>query len=323
MPAGGQSTSLLLPALTSGDQCFVNGKLLHTEGTVKDAGAPRYSMPTAIELPPTDSQHPQAYLVALRVWFDPQLDGSSEGGPSENSAQVASVGDTAAVHSKLLDFFALQRQKRIVRFDLALLFWLASLVCFPLYLMQRSNREYLWYSIAAATFGADLAIYFDQLTHGWRISTFLFTDSLLNVGTSVGLIIFFSYLLRAKRNWLITLVLVVSIFGAFAGWFQYLGWISISLSNTLAALAGCLFSAFVISLVARRASQRVLDAMLLVLPVSIDFGLLFVDSLGSVFPAAAQPVDALADAALFTYPFQVRLRDVTAPLCCLPWCLCC
>jgi hypothetical protein len=222
------------------------------------------------------------------------------------------VGESAPVQSSLSDFFALQRQDSTVILELSLLFILAGIVCIPLFLMERSNREYFWYGIAATSFGLVLGIYFDQLTHGWPISIFLSVSSLLDWGTSTGLVLFFCYLLEIKRNWVTALVILVSFAGAFCSSFQNAGLIGSRTSDHLSTLGGCLFSAWVIVSVARRARQRVLDAMLLLVPVTIDFGILFLDSLRSEFPTAGAPIEALTQYVLLTYQFQIKVRNLSA-----------
>jgi hypothetical protein len=312
LPAGASHQSLLLPTLSSGYQCFLDGKLVHTEGAVKQQGTARYSMPSVIDLPSGEWTDAQTHVVALRVWFDPRLDGSSEGGPNGTSVQVSSMGESASVQSRLSDFFALHRQDATVMLELSLLFILAGIMCISLFLMERSNKEFFWYGIAATSFGLALGIYFDQLTHAWRISTFLFASSLFDWGTSAGLVLFICYLLAIKRNWVTALIILVAFAGAFSSSFENAGLIGRRTSDLLSALGGCLFSAWVILAVARRAGQRVLDAMLLLVPVTIDFGILFLDSLRSEFPTAGAPIEALTQYVLLTYPFQIRVRNLSA-----------
>jgi hypothetical protein len=312
LPAGASHQSLLLPTLSSGYQCFLDGKLVHTEGAVTQQGVARYSMPSVIDLPSGERNSAQTHVVALRVWFDPRLDRSFEGGPNGTSVPVSSVGESASVKSRLSDFFALQRQDATVILDLSLLFILAGIMCIPLFLMERSNKEYFWYGIAATSFGLMLGIYFDQLTHGWPISTFLFVSSLFGWGTSAGLVLFFCYLLDIKRTWVTALVIIFSLAGAFCSSLENARLIGSRTSDLLSALGGCLFSAWVILVVARRARQRVLDARLLLVPVTIDFGILFLNSLRSEFPTAGTPIEALTQYVLLTYPFQIRVRNLSA-----------
>ena len=312
MPAGILRQSLLLPAISSGYQCFLDGKLLHTEGAVNKQGAARYAMPSVIDLPSGTRTNAQTHLVALRVWFDPQLDGSSEGGPNGTSVRIASMGESALVQSRLSEFLVLQRQPATVLLEMSLLFVLAGIMCIPLFLMERSHKEYFWYGIAATSFGLVLGIYFDQLTHGWRISTFLFLSSIFAWGTSAGLVMFFCYLLAFKRNWVPALVILVNFAGAFSSSLQNAGLIGSRTGDLLSALGGCLFSAWVIVVVARRAAQRVLDAMLLLIPVTIDFGILFLNSLRSEFPTAGAPIEALTQQVLLTYPFEIRVHNLSA-----------
>jgi len=314
LPAGTSHLGLLLPAISSGYQCFLDGKLVYKEGAVKQQGVARYSMPSLIDLPSGNPTYAQTHVVALRVWFDPRLDRSPEGGPNGPSAQISNVGKSALVQRRLSDFFALQRQKSAVILELSLLFILAGLLCIPLFLMERSNKEYFWYGFAATSFGLVLGIYFDQLTHSWPILTYLFIASLLDWGTSAGLVLFFSYLLAIKRNWVTALVISVNFAGAFSSLFQNAGLIGDRTSDLLSTLGGCLFSAWVITVIALRARQRSLDATLLIVPVTIDFGILFLDSLRSEFPDAGSSIEALTQYVLLTYPFEIRIRNLSAAL---------
>jgi hypothetical protein len=318
LPAGAGPMSLLLPEITSGYQCFVDGKPVHTEGAVDKLRPARYSMPAVIDLPaqPLDpaqpTGHAQAYTVALRVWFDPKLDGSSEGGPDGEAVELTSVGDSATQHRRLKQYSALRQQAATVMVVLSLLFILAGITCFPLFAMERSHLEYLWYGIAASSYGLSLGAFFTVLTIGWPISGFLLVSSLFDAGICVGLVLFFSHLLRIRRNWLVVLVILLTLVQAFSSPLQDAGLIGSGGNIALSALGGCVFSLWVILAVVRRASQRVLDAMLLVAPVTFDFGMVFVESLRVAYPRAAEPVETLAQHVLWTYPFVVRVRNLSA-----------
>jgi hypothetical protein len=312
LPAGAGRESLLLPEITSGYQCFVDGQLVHTEGAVKQQGPARYSIPAVIDLPSVERKQAQTYTVALRVWFDPKLDGSSDGGPDGEGTQLTGVADSSSAHDRLSDFFALRQQSATAWLVLSLLFMLAGLMCFPLFLMERSHREYFWYGIAATSYGLSLGTFYAVLTHGWQISAFLFVGALFDLGTVVGLILFFSYLLKLERNWVVVLLILAMLPHAFLSSLVDAGLIGTHASNLFTAVGGCAFCVWIILSVARRAFERVLDAMLLVVPVTFDFGILFVESLRAEFPTAGEPIQALSQHILLTYPFVVRVRNLSA-----------
>jgi phosphoserine phosphatase RsbU/P len=309
---GAHQESLLLPAISSGYQCFIDGKLARTEGAVPNQSPARYAQPATIDLPPPDQTQPQTHTIALRVWFDPHLAGSYAGGPDPQTAQLLSIGDSSVINARLAEYFAIRRQASTVLLAVSILFILAGIICFPLFLMERSHREYFWYSIAATSFGLTMGFAFDSLTHAWPISTFLLVIALCDLATSVGLVFFFSYLLRIKRNWLTALIILAIIAWDSSASLQNLELISDSTADLLVAIGQGLFAAWVVIAVARRASQRVLDAMLLVVPVTLDFGVLFVDGIRAKFPTFAQPIDTFASHTLLTYPFPVRVRDLLA-----------
>jgi sigma-B regulation protein RsbU (phosphoserine phosphatase) len=312
LPAGESDKGLLLPAISSGYQCFVDGMLIDTEGAVRGQGTARYSMPHLVNLPPETFTHAQIHTVALRVWFNPNLDGSSEAGPDGPSIQLASFGESAILQSRLSDFFALRRQGDTVALALSLLFTLAGIMCVPLFLMEKSNLEYLWYGVAATSYGLLTWTFYDLSTHGWPIAAFLTSYFVLDVGISAGLLLFFSYLLKIKRNWLTSFILFAIVAGNLLDSLEGTGLIVSPLGKYFSAFATCLFASWVIIVVARRASQRVLDARLLVIPVTIDFGVLFLDSLRARFPSFGDPIAALANYYLLTYPFPIQVRDLLA-----------
>ena len=313
MPAGGGNKSLLLPGINSGYQCFFDGQLIRTEGFFPPVTA-RYSMPDLIELPTGSQTSAETHTVALRVWFDPRLDGSDEGGPDGSSVSLSALGSTELLKGNLSDFLALRRQRATVEFGLALLFLLAGTMCLPLFLIQRSSREYLWYWIAATSFGLDLALSFDRLSRPWHISTFLLGDALLNTATACGLTLFFCYLLRVKRGWLVWVILAANVLSLPFYWLQNVGAISAQTSYTVLAFSVCLYSGWVIAIVALRAWQRTPEAMLLLLPVANDFGILFVSMLQLRFPTFGEPVMRWAQFELLTYPFPVRIANLSAAL---------
>jgi phosphoserine phosphatase RsbU/P len=308
VPPGTAPQSLLLPAITSGYQCFIDGKLVHTQGAVKDQGTPRYSMPAAIDIP---SSTAQTHTVALRVWFNPDLDGSYGGGPDPGSTRLASLGDSTTIHLRLADYFAVQKQGKTVWLGMSLLFILAGIMCISLFAMERSNREYLWYAVAATSYGLALCFSFDRLSHAWPISAFIGIDSLCDFGTSAGLVLFFSYLLRIKRNWITAFVILLIVAWDSVDSLQNLGRMGNSTGDLIVAIGGGIFCAWVIIVVALRAAQRMPDAMLLVAPVTFDFGILLVYVIRVQFPAFAQPIASFASLRV-NYPFPASVRDISA-----------
>ena len=313
LPAGSQPRSILLPKILSGYQCFVDGRLVHTEGALHGLSPARYSIPAVIDLPTGSGPYPQAVSVALRVWFDPTLDESAAGGPYGKSVQLASAGDSAVVHQNLLDLFALWRQKKTVTLATSLLFVLAGIVCFPLFFLEKSHKEYLWYGVAATCYGLDLWIEADWSTHAWPISAFSLLDSFLSMGTIAGLTLFLTYLLGFKRNYVIALVLAAEVAASSAGPLLDAGIVGGNLSNFVSAFGSCIFFAWGIFVVARRALQGELDARLLVVPVTLDFGFNFLESLRVEFPSIGDPIIALAGRLICSDPFPIRVRDFTAP----------
>ncbi len=312
LPAGSASNTILLPVITSGYQCFIDGRLIHTEGAVQGQSPARHSLPAVMDFPPAVRPGPRTVTVALRVWYDSSLAGTLAGGPAGRSTRLTSIGESSSLREALADYFALRRQTEMVTLFLSMPFLLAGILCFLLFFLERTHKEYFWYGIAATSFGLQLWINFDWSTHAWPISTFFDLNTLSDAGTGIGLVLFFSYLLGYKRNWLTALILLACALPELADLLQAAGLIGDRADALLSCLGICVYAGWVIFAVAQRAGQRVLDAMLLVLPVTLDFGLLLLDSLRLEFPSLGESNESIADHMLVTDPFQIRVRNLDA-----------
>jgi phosphoserine phosphatase RsbU/P len=307
LPGGDERISLLLPTIANAYDCYVDGKLIHTEGAMPPANGARFPLPAAIDFPAAEAS--ETYTVALRVWFDPKADPGRLGGPQSGEAGIASVGEAAAIHQRLSDYFALQRQKSSAYLDLSALFLLAGVICLTLFFMERMHREYLWYGVVGFSYGCTLLIGYDQLTHSWPINLYWFAITATLMISDLGLNRFFKHLLGAGPNWLFLVFLAIDWSDDLAEPLFHWGLMGQGTKNLL-DFCSVFFSLWVIGLVVKRVWQRVPDAIFLLLPILLNYDTGIPYGIGAEVPWLAHRFLPLMKKVLISYPIEIRAENL-------------
>jgi hypothetical protein len=267
VPDGMEHVSLYLPSIRTSYEVYADGKLIGTY-----AKMPPHSFPygggsfRVYPLPP--GRHGQEKIeVALRVWHWPGWALYMGGGPQHGGGLV---GDTQLIeHRNELDYansFRSLGSSEVLTL-LSMLAWLGALA---LFLLRRSDREYLWFSLVMLFTAGESAIYVSESAVVWNIE---FRDIAVQLTAALGAlatIAFYQQLLQPRRTWLLKLavaavalnlvdVLIASLSGSVQGvWFE----------NLVGTLCELILDAWIISVVLIRARQRSPDARLLVVPVA-------------------------------------------------------
>ena len=278
LPASMQEITLDLPHILTCYQLFANGQLIGTYGKMPPEPVPYsggfnrlYKIPKEIGtyIPASGSAPAQRKITfAIRVWHWKALSAFYGGGPLYGDGLIGASSEINLYDKQLEGYRHWVFNSTLI---LALLQTLAALGSLSLFLLRRSDREYLWFSLvllsSAGVSWLGLFYYFEV----WPLIPHNLIEATL-VGPCINLseIGFYFYLLKGKRTrffWIAIWASVASIaynliFGRegsnTASW--YLGQDLLMLPSWL----------WMLTLLFTRARQRNEDARVLMPPVLLQ-----------------------------------------------------
>lgn len=312
LPPGKSAISILLPEIRTSYQCFVEGKLVQSTGSFPPPAFVLYSpYPVAVDLPQTPRLYATTLTIALRVWHSPIWERYAGGGPSDSKSNpVARVGRTAEVH-RFLDLYSTRtRQLSSDRLDLAGLTLLACAISFALYILRPSEREYLWFGFA--TLAESLNLLLIYLYYGQIRNDTLF-DSLemfATIAARLAFVAFYMRMFHAKTTWILRIAIACLFIHPVVLALGYSGQIPFGIENLLQAVARVPFECWVILLLIQRSRERVIDARLLLLPVSLVMGVKLLQTTIVALHQMGYLHGFSINRPLFTNPIAVNFPDL-------------
>lgn len=282
VPAGLDHVSLYLPLIMTCYEVYADGKLIGTFGKMPPNRVPYAGGPNAVvyELP-AGSGAERTVKIAVRVWHWPGWVMYYGGGPQVRGARV---GDTDQIQSR-----SVLVQSYGFRYDagfliLGLLQTLAGVGALALFLLQRKEREYLWFGLMmlfnAITYWIEWLLGF----HVWNVELRDFVLVTGATGIWFASIAFYQVLLRPKRTWLFRMAvaagalnwldaLVASLTGSVLG---------VWLDTFIAGLCGVVLNAWIITVIFNGVRRKSPDARLLLAPAILTTGLALFEDVTSV-----------------------------------------
>ena len=313
LPAGKKANSLLLPEIRTSYQCFVDGKLVHsTTSFPPRAYLTYYPYPVAIDLPQLPRSHQETLSIALRVWDSPIEASYLGGGPNDSKSNpVARFGRPAEVH-RFLRFYT-QRARHMFsdRLDLAGLTLLACAISLALYILRRSEREYLWFGFATLANTLDQLIAYFGYGQIRNETLFNFLSMVLTIAAQLAFVAFYQRLLSGKTTWFLRIAIVCLFIHPVALMLAYCGQIGFGMENLIAATALLPFECWLILLLIHRSRQKVIDARLLLIPVSLAVGVKLMRTSTLAFRQLGHPLAFNVSEPLFTNPIAVTIADLS------------
>lgn len=273
LPAGNQDWSILLPTIRNSYELFANGRLvgrcgrLPPDTRIADCEDRLFQLP--VERPNAD------VLIAIRIWLG--IKGGS-GGPS---------GETWVGKHKTVQRFAeadniAARWSSVDRIFLVLFFVLSGTGSLFLFLLRRSEREYLWFALYsfgnAATYGGSMILI--GLFPDMSVVAVDVTQGISFTVKDLAMILFAGTLLKAGRDKLLT-VLTILAFAIFAVWELGVGYYATQqrpisatgfsmFEGTIACLDFALYVGIIYTIVLA-IRRRADDARLLLFPLCISY----------------------------------------------------
>jgi sigma-B regulation protein RsbU (phosphoserine phosphatase) len=311
-----EPVSILLPRIRTTYQCFIDGKLTASTGIFPPKNYRTFT-PYPVIVPLTRDALLQAhtYVIALRVWETPLWAQYNGGGPIDAaSSPLERVGNSQEIERFLTYYGQNQRQLYSARLDLAALDLLAGVISIALFFLRTSEREYLYFALAA--FAETLANYASYLRYG-HIRSDTLSDTvmfLLTFVSTLSLVFFFRRLLSGRFTWFAKVAIACLSLDGFALVLAYLGYIRFGTENLVAAASIIPFEIWVLILMTNRARKRVTDACLLLIPVSLVFSVRCLDDLSDAFRMLGHPFGIKITKALFLWPFPVHASELAKAL---------
>jgi hypothetical protein len=308
VPPGEGDLSIFLPPILTSYQAFVEGRLVKTVGRMPPDGTGTIAFPTIIPLPIGASQGPRSITIALRVWHWPGWSNYHGGGPQTGGGLV---GQTFLLqpHAKLL------RESRLLEsggdYTLALVEGIAGLLGLLLFLIRRTEWEYLWFAGNALLNGVIFTcqIYWYQvpvaiITRDW-------VDNFLGLASALFFIAFLVTLLRARRTVLLYLAIAASFLQilnyAFLeiGLYDNVGW-----SVLVIAFLETILLVWAADLLIRKSREGLPDARLLLVPVLLSLTLVPIETaFWGTYQLGWQKTVTSSEINLFTQPFDFNTDD--------------
>jgi Stage II sporulation protein E (SpoIIE) len=276
IPAGEPSLWLFIPrgSIRTEYDIFADGKML--EGCSSHS----YFRPDALcPLGNAEGASAHSMLLAIRVWHSPYWAGYYAGG-LQGGLRIGGAGQIGECAAFSTDRKFLDLAKSDV---LALLYGLAGIFAFGLFLLRHREREYLWFGGYSALWAAALCYrtWIDFHPTGFQTAALIWI--LIICPANFCFVGFYYVMFKGRRNWLfwvamgsIAAVLPVSIL-------EVNEWINLPLWSGFITLGILPCYVWVIYLVVRRAAEGFPDARLIVVPTILELVAQTVAGLSNIF----------------------------------------
>ncbi len=305
----GTGLSLELPQIATSYEVFANGQRLGGCGQIRPKPLPTRCRPQVLALPSASGGQP--ITVAIRVWHWFAWAGYVGGGPSS----AGTLGDSALIAKQHAEAEKLHRLSVIPIWMLSLLYCIGAVSAFALYAWRRSEKEYLWFALMVLFEASEFGWDFFKWTHSVPIRTADFIGGILNFAGWLAAVAFFGELLHAKRTvffrvtvaailCLPALELLILVFP----WFS----LHIAVTNMLGSLLFLFPSSWILLLLIKRAQERFLDAILLLIPVLILYGSGLLSSVLNVAQQLGANVPSLESYRVIKTPFPVDISELAS-----------
>ena len=282
IPPGEERYSLLLPDIYTADQVYLDGVLVATSPGFPPARQLYSQVPVLLPVTGGPRLQPRVVSVAIRVWHSPLWANYMGGGPGAGSESVEQAGPSRLMERQLDRDVRLQRFHLSASLDLATLDILAGLTSIALYLLRRSEREYLYFGIAITVPAIPLLMWYTMA--GLPVSEYVLdaVTLLSRLASRLAFIAFFYRLLQGKVTWMLRVAIAGLVLNLIPlTLLEGFGLLGVAWASLLGTLTSLPFWIWAIYLLIRRSLDRVTDARLLLVPVSLVFLLNLVsDGLG-------------------------------------------
>ncbi|MGA3370509.1 MAG: hypothetical protein ABSC48_01985 [Terracidiphilus sp.] len=198
IPAGIDDVSICLPYILTSYEVYADGQRIGVLGTMPPDPIPYSNWGNRIFSLPRAQGSARQVEIAIRVWHWPAWADYEGGGPGTGGSLI---GSTAEIQRSYAEYLAARCWSLSTHVILPLLQTLAAIAVLVLFLLRRSEHEYLWFSLFLA-FSA--AAGWATLYEGLQVARIMLINPLTyTLGfPCVGLaqLAFYRQLLKARRS---------------------------------------------------------------------------------------------------------------------------
>ena len=272
VPAGMNGLSIYLPVIFTNYEIYANGLRIGGIGKMPPDPIPYSNYASQIYALPLAGGSARQIEIAIRIWHWPGWADYEGGGPGNGGSMIGDSDDIQRIYAEYRDARSWSYSSTVI---LSLLQSLGAIAVFLLFLLRRSEREYLWFSLFLAFSAAQgWAI----LSEGLQVSPMLLINTLMYTFgfpcAGLAQLAFYRQLLQARRSPLYFASLAC-LFGALAYGLLVMLFAALAASPfrfflvfSLSLLPGYIW---ILSLLFSRARQNFVDARLLLAPVLLQF----------------------------------------------------
>jgi hypothetical protein len=275
LPHQHRQLALYIPSLETSYQVFAGGRLIGQMGGLPPHESAHWLALGVFRLP---AETTDSVVIAIRVWHSPRWAMYRPGG--FNAAPR--IGDADLIedwHAREVKFLFWRTSATSYA---TLLYVLAGIAGIVLYLLRRKDREYLWFGAYELLTGAAGSVLLYRAFHETPAFSNQAFQRLLGYAGELCFVAFLFLVLRSRRSkwyW----VPVASIVCVALAWIP-LGaeWISVSLWNGLEVGLSLPYKLTIFFLLFQSARRRDPDALLLLIPVGLDYAVRVIDTIAWV-----------------------------------------
>ncbi|HEV2136318.1 MAG TPA: SpoIIE family protein phosphatase [Terracidiphilus sp.] len=311
VPDGSKPLALLLPTIYTGYQVYAGGKLIESAGSTAPSLAPIFARdPRVFPLPP-GNPGPSPVHVAIRVW-EYQPIASWVGGGTLTAGSAA--GDPALLAHRRETMLAQQNQALENIYAYGLLAAVVGITILGLFLLRRTEREYLWFSIlllvGAVHAALDIA--------GWnsvRFLLFRLADEVLAAVGMLAAMAFFVAVLKARRSIWWRMAFAAASLSPISVALYYLQWGPVGFSYALQLFLLLPAYVWIITALSIASAKGNVAARLLLAPAALLYGYnTFVSVVSISWELGWQRWTRSPDVAILQHPFPLRASELISNL---------
>ena len=301
--------ALRLPSIATNYEVFADGQPMGGCGQLRPEPVAFRCHPQVFDLPNVNTG--KEITVALRVWHWSGWAEYFGGGP----ARAGSLGASALISKEHSDGNKIHRLSVVPYWILCLLYLIGAAAAFFLYLWRRSETEYLWFALMVLFESLEFGWSFFQWSHSLPVHSTDFITDILNVVGWLAAVAFFAELLHAKRTTFFRLtvaallgVLLLDLAILASPWIQ----VHVPATNIVEGVLLLFPSTWIVLLLIRRARERFLDAVFLLIPVIILYGSGLLSNVITIAQQFGANLPRLEDFRLVKAPFPIDIGELAS-----------
>jgi phosphoserine phosphatase RsbU/P len=306
VPDGSKPLSLLFAGILTSYRVYADGRLIGGYGYLPPRALTSQPRSAVYDLPRSSQHGPRSIPIAIRVWQDPVWAYYAPGG-SFTRGSIA--GDSTLIHQRLNLMNLAEQNQHANLYSYSILAALFGLLALGLFLLNRADREYLWFALVLLASAADAAAQVGGLLI--PVEIFDLIDGCMGALFSIAALLFFARVLRTRRALVWWFALCTAALAALTVFLYWSGLTSVPVSGTFEIFCILPSQLWILIVLVRGAARKDADARLLLFPALLMFGYNLANSfMGVAYQFGWQEIGFYFNPLILRHPFPLDLEDV-------------